>query len=1619
MAIENINAYSERWQNGVSVGAMWDKIKAKFVSGAHDQTGATAYPNTWKVQARVNLGLGNLAENSIWIGASGNKIGQQEVSTLGKNLLTAQSGTKIDGLFAEKAYRLDQASVGSLSLPVYVDSNGRVATITSLAVSGNVQSLQGGVSAMGIADLFSSVGGGGGGGTVTGVDFTQDVAYQQTGTYAPDDGIIHLPRYKWANIQDKPIVTTGSTNGTISYGGVDVAVYGLQALAYKASLTASDIPTIAISQVSGLQTALNNKLETSLKGAANGLAELDASQKIKLAQIPDVVLGQLVFGGTVNASGVATLSANAKTKTGITSNTVTLSNSAGTSSTYGWVRFEGCFFIMDADSSFASLDLKVGDWLLSTGTAWKKVDNTDAVTGVKGDNESSYRIGNVNITKANIGLGNVENTKLSTWAGTQNITTLGTITTGVWHGTKIANDYLANSTIYINGTSFTLGDSATEDKVTAVWGASRDITISDNDGTNTQVTEDVSGANNFTLKLPSTIKATLTGNASSATKLQTSRNIWGQPFNGTAEVSGNMSSVGNIAFNAGDHNIGSLLYFDMTNGRIGIGMSAPLEKLGVQGNMYATGGVAAYGISDLSQSGGGGGGLSGTILRDWSQYDGSVEANQILSSYLGIEQFRMSGQNFQFMRNKTWTTGFTLAEGNIPDLAIGKITGVQSLTIKGGTTSIGTYSPSSALEVSIVAGTNISVTPDATNHKITIANTYSLPTASSSTKGGVKVGNGLTISNEVLSVSGVTNDMLSGSIANGKLANSKVTIAGTDVSLGGSITAAQLQTNLGLGGAAYKAADYYVNSISWDSTNKKLAWSKGGTAQSAITIGYATDADTVDGHHASEFVGALGVSGSNLTWTKIGGTAQNITVPYATNAGTLGGVAKEGLFTVLENDNDQLSATIGTTNKKLTLDYAKKASRMRTEIKADQEFVYRQSPQTIDADSLVINKFKGRTVAWNQQFRGRPDGASSNGITISYNSSTGVYQVTGTATGNANGPTFSWTNNTFPNGHQVYIRVEKVSGTMNTQLAKIGCQYNTGAGDVAPLYGTNAGNGAKIITMTASYIVHQILDLRQGDTINASFRFINIDLTLFFNGNIPEDLTAETFERDYGYLFVNSTFNAGQLINNSAEGLETVGFNVWDEEWAVEQARVKTKNYIPVIPGSSYYLKIGSLSSGSQFTTYLYDNNKNLVQTIYPYASDTITIPSGVSYMYMLFPQAYGATYNHDICINLSDPSKNGTYEPYRKSTMPLNLNAIKVYSHNIWDEEWEVKQISGVDKYIMAKNYIPVKPSTKYYYRTVYSDNGITYYDSSYQTISSVYPSQSLEFTTPANCAYIKISAGGNSQAVTTYANNLCVNLSGAFNGQYEPHGILTIEGGLKSANAVCDEIVSNKLIKRVRRERFGNMTGYAESTYFVFAFSSSVPQGKANSNFNVRCDKYVTGQDADKTIYKRQAGNGVVVKDSSYSTFDALAAAIANNYFNYELATPIEYELVSPIPNTMPAGTTERIISDRLPVTPFACDMTYGTNPGDILASGIAWEKIWGRPQLAKGSYSDSVISGSGEWFKLDVGGQVLYVQFAVGTGAFRLKIADSDDEDAATVSKEFAFATLSESDINAICV
>ena len=78
-------------------------------------------------------------------------------------------------------------------------------------------------------------------------------------------------------------------------------------------------------------------------------------------------------------------------------------------------------------SSIAGLSFATSTFIVGTGAGWEA--------------QSSSTV------KTTLGISNVEDTALSTWAGSANITTLGTITSGVWNGTAIATSSLSDIVI--------------------------------------------------------------------------------------------------------------------------------------------------------------------------------------------------------------------------------------------------------------------------------------------------------------------------------------------------------------------------------------------------------------------------------------------------------------------------------------------------------------------------------------------------------------------------------------------------------------------------------------------------------------------------------------------------------------------------------------------------------------------------------------------------------------------------------------------------------------------------------------------------------------------------------------------------------------------------------------------------------------------------------------------------------------------------------------------------------------------------------------------------------------------------------------------------------------------
>ena len=198
-------------------------------------------------------------------------------------------------------------------------------------------------------------------------------------------GAAEASSVKWENVTNKPsslgTPITAGTHTKITYDENGLVTAG-------ADLTAEDIPDLSDAYIAVEE-----------KGAANGVATLDANGKINLEELPDTLLGNVRYGGTVDpTTGVCSLvDGKILGADGVeyTELTITADNAAN---------FKGYYFLATDDAELAGIEFLVGDWCISNGSnGWAKVDNTDAVMGVKGDKEDTYRIGQVNITAANVG----------------------------------------------------------------------------------------------------------------------------------------------------------------------------------------------------------------------------------------------------------------------------------------------------------------------------------------------------------------------------------------------------------------------------------------------------------------------------------------------------------------------------------------------------------------------------------------------------------------------------------------------------------------------------------------------------------------------------------------------------------------------------------------------------------------------------------------------------------------------------------------------------------------------------------------------------------------------------------------------------------------------------------------------------------------------------------------------------------------------------------------------------------------------------------------------------------------------------------------------------------------
>lgn len=142
----------------------------------------------------------------------------------------------------------------------------------------------------------------------------------------------------------------------------------------------------------------------------------------------------LASGKVLKIAGTQVLSA-----TQYTGNAATVTNGVYTTGSYSnptWITGLAWSKISSTPTTLAGYGIT--DALTSATAASTYLTQTNAASTYAPIASPTFTGTVSGITKAMVGLGNVENTALSTWAGSTNLTTLGTVATGTWNATTIA-----------------------------------------------------------------------------------------------------------------------------------------------------------------------------------------------------------------------------------------------------------------------------------------------------------------------------------------------------------------------------------------------------------------------------------------------------------------------------------------------------------------------------------------------------------------------------------------------------------------------------------------------------------------------------------------------------------------------------------------------------------------------------------------------------------------------------------------------------------------------------------------------------------------------------------------------------------------------------------------------------------------------------------------------------------------------------------------------------------------------------------------------------------------------------------------------------------------------------
>lgn len=352
----------------------------------------------------------------------------------------------------------------------------------------------------------------------------------------------------------------------------------------------------------------------------------------------------------------------------------------------------------------------------------------------------------------------------------------------------------------------------------------------------------------------------------------------------------------------------------------------------------------------------------------------------------------------------------------------------------------------------------------------------------------------------------------------------------------------------------------------------------------------------------------------------------------------------------------------------------------------NNEFTFRATDgiTSIKTGTAYLERIKGNTVKWNQLYdkpnnnytlQGSVGSKTISGDEITVNTNSPRWRIMPTS----NGVDVNY-DNFMTSGHK-YMFLVDIKSSNGGETIYIGIMNTNGVarfgGYTTKTVVTNSYVRYGIILRSWNYESNYSAAPCVGSNVspanNISCKNFNlIDLTLMYGeGNEPS--TIAQFEADYfkwfGKPLTSEAYTEGELRDVKMSGIKTIGFNQWDEEWEagginpntggnVGSGIIRSKNYIPIFPNTTYFYKCPH--DTSNWIVY-YDENKQFIGNYgLAHSNAEFETPSNAHYMRFSQRLEYGKTYNHDICINLSHSGKrNGEYEPHWEETKNVPITTL------------------------------------------------------------------------------------------------------------------------------------------------------------------------------------------------------------------------------------------------------------------------------------------------------------------------------------------------------------------------